>query len=94
MAFMASEKLITVKSTPTALLLSRQTLSTHYTDFCCCISASFVAMSIDKNKITTQDELGEPAPMDEADARAEAEMKKLEDQAKKDVAEGLRQTDE
>ena len=51
-------------------------------------------MSIDKNKITTQDELGEPAPMDEADARAEAEMKKLEDQAKKDVAEGLRQTDE
>jgi len=46
-------------------------------------------MSIDKNKITTQDELGEPAPMDQADKRAEAEMKRLEDQAKKDVAEGL-----
>jgi hypothetical protein len=47
-------------------------------------------MSIDKNKITTQDELGEPAPMDKADQRVEAEMKKLERQAKKDVAEGLR----
>lgn len=51
-------------------------------------------MSIDKNKITTQDELEEPAPMDKADERAEAEMKKLEEQAKKDVAEGLSQTDE
>lgn len=46
-------------------------------------------MSIDKNKITTQDELNEPAPMDQADKRVEAEMKKLESQAKKDVAEGL-----
>ena len=46
-------------------------------------------MSIDKNKITTQDELGEPAPMDKADQRVEAEMKKLEGQAKRDVAEGL-----
>ena len=48
-------------------------------------------MSIEKNKITTQDELGEPAPMDQADQRAEAEMKKLEEQAKRDVAEGLEQ---
>lgn len=47
-------------------------------------------MSIDKNKITTQDELGEPAPMDMADQRVEAEMKELERQAKKEVAEGLR----
>jgi hypothetical protein len=47
-------------------------------------------MSIDKNKIKTQDELNEPAPMDQAEQRAEAEMKKLEEQAKKDVAEGLR----
>ena len=46
-------------------------------------------MSIDKNKIKTQDELDEPAPMDEADKRVEAEMKKLENKAKKDVAEGL-----
>lgn len=46
-------------------------------------------MSIDKNKIKTQDEMDEPAPMDQADKRAEAEMKKLEDQAKRDVAESL-----
>jgi hypothetical protein len=51
-------------------------------------------MIIDKNKIKTQDELEEPAPMDQAEQRAEAEMKKLEDQAKKDVAEGLRNQDE
>lgn len=46
-------------------------------------------MSIDKNKIKTQDEMGEPAPMDKADQRVEAEMKELERQAKKEVAEGL-----
>lgn len=46
-------------------------------------------MSIDKNKITTQDELGEPAPIDVADARVEAEMKELEEKAKRDVREGL-----
>ena len=51
-------------------------------------------MSIDKNKIKTQDDLGEPAPMDQAEQRAEAEMKNLEGQAKKDVAEGLRIQDE
>jgi hypothetical protein len=51
-------------------------------------------MSIDKNKITTQDDLGEPAPMDKAEKRVEAEMRKLEGQAKKEVAEGLRQQDE
>ena len=51
-------------------------------------------MSIDKNKITTQDELNEAAPMDQADERARAEMEELERQAKKDVAEGLQQTDE
>jgi len=51
-------------------------------------------MSIDKNKIKTQDELDEPAPMDKAEQRVEAEMKKLEGQAKKEVAEGLRQQDE
>lgn len=50
-------------------------------------------MSIDKNKIKTQDELDEAAPMDQAEERARAEMKELERQAKKDVAEGLRQTD-
>lgn len=51
-------------------------------------------MSIDKNKIKTQDEMDEPAPMDQAEQRVEAEMKKLEGQAKKEVAEGLRQQDE
>lgn len=51
-------------------------------------------MSIDKNKIKTQDEMDEPAPMDQAEQRAEAEMKKLEGQAKRDVAEGLRNQDE
>ena len=48
-------------------------------------------MSIDKNKITTQEELGEPAPMDKADQIVEAEMKEMERQAKRDVAEGLQQ---
>ena len=48
-------------------------------------------MSIDKNKIKTQDELNEPAPMDKADQKVEAEMKKMEDEAKKEVAEGLKQ---
>lgn len=51
-------------------------------------------MSIDKDKITTQDELDEPAPMDQADERAQAEMRRLEREAKKAVAEGLSQTEE
>ena len=51
-------------------------------------------MSIDKNKIKTQDDLNEPAPMDKAEQRVEAEMKKLEDETKKEVAEGLKQQDE
>lgn len=46
-------------------------------------------MSIDKNKITTQDELNEPAPMDQVEARVEKEMRELEKKAKKDVREGL-----
>lgn len=50
-------------------------------------------MTIDKNKIKTQDELDEPAPMDQAEQRVEAEMKKLEDEAKREVAEGLRNQD-
>lgn len=51
-------------------------------------------MSIDKNNITTQDELNEPAPMDQADERAKAEMQELERKAKAAVAEGLQQTDD
>jgi hypothetical protein len=49
-------------------------------------------MSIDKNKITTQDELDEPAPIDVVDERVEKEMKELEQKAKKDVREGLNST--
>jgi len=49
-------------------------------------------MSIDKNKITTQDELNEPAPMDQVDERVDKEMKELEKKAKKDVREGLNST--
>ena len=51
-------------------------------------------MSIDKNKIKTQDELDEPAPMDQADQRADAEMRRLEGQARREVAEGLKKQDE
>ena len=51
-------------------------------------------MSIDKDKIKTQDEVNEPAPMDQAEQRVEAEMKELRDKAKRDVAEGLKKQGE
>lgn len=51
-------------------------------------------MSIDKNKIKTQDEVNEPAPMDQAEERVEAEMKELEEKTRRDVAEGLKQQGE
>ena len=47
-------------------------------------------MSIDKNKVKTQDELAEPAPIDQVEERVDAEMRKLEVAAKRDVAEGLK----
>ena len=50
-------------------------------------------MGIDKSRVKTQDELNEPAPIDEVEERVEAEMKRLEDAARKNVAEGL-QNDE
>ena len=46
-------------------------------------------MEIDKNKIVTQDELDEPAPIDQIENRVEAEMKVIEAQAKEQVADGL-----
>lgn len=46
-------------------------------------------MDIDKDKIVTQDELDEPAPIDQVEGRVEAEMKVLEGQAKEQVADGL-----
>lgn len=46
-------------------------------------------MQIDKNKIITQDELDEPAPIDQVEERVEAEMKRIEGRAKESVAQGL-----
>ncbi|HEV8371108.1 MAG TPA: hypothetical protein VGQ39_24405 [Pyrinomonadaceae bacterium] len=46
-------------------------------------------MKIDKNNVTTQDELNEQAPIDRVEERVEAKMKKLEGNAKKSVADGL-----
>ena len=46
-------------------------------------------MEIDKNRIVTQDELDEPAPIDQVEERVEAEMKVIEGQAKAQVADGL-----
>lgn len=46
-------------------------------------------MAIDKTKIKTQDEINEPAPIDQVEDRVEAEMKVLEGRAKEQVAHGL-----
>jgi len=46
-------------------------------------------MEIDKKKVQTQEETGELAPMDQVEERVDAEMKKLEGQAKQQVADGL-----
>ncbi len=46
-------------------------------------------MDLDKSKIVTQEETGEPAPVDQVEERVEAEMEKLRGEAKKLVADGL-----
>ena len=46
-------------------------------------------MGIDKDHIQTQEETGEPAPIDQVEERVEAEMKRLEGEAKKQVADGF-----
>jgi hypothetical protein len=46
-------------------------------------------VEIDKDKVRTQDEEAEPAPIDQVEDRVEAEMKQLEAQAKERVAHGL-----
>jgi uncharacterized protein YjbJ (UPF0337 family) len=46
-------------------------------------------MEINKDKIRTQDEENEPAPIDQIEERVEAEMKRLEGNAKERVAHGL-----
>jgi hypothetical protein len=49
----------------------------------------FVSMSIDKEKVKTQDEQPEPAPIDQIEERVEAEMERIEGHAKERVAQGL-----
>lgn len=46
-------------------------------------------MEIDKDKVVTQEETGELAPIDEVEARVEAEMKLIEGRAKESVAQGM-----
>lgn len=46
-------------------------------------------MQIDKDHIQTQEETGELAPMDQIEGRVEAEMKRLEGEAKRQVADGF-----
>ena len=46
-------------------------------------------MGIDKEKIVTQDELDEPAPVDEVEERVQAEMKRIEGEAKTKVGDGI-----
>ncbi|MGH9968348.1 MAG: hypothetical protein ACREBG_11050 [Pyrinomonadaceae bacterium] len=46
-------------------------------------------MEIDKSKIQTQDDMDEPALMDQVEGRVEAEMKVIEGKAKEQVAHGL-----
>jgi hypothetical protein len=50
-------------------------------------------VEIDKDKIVTQEESGEPAPMDQVEDRVEAEMKEIEGRAKERVAQGLQDED-
>lgn len=46
-------------------------------------------MGIDREKIVTQDELDEPAPVDQVEERVQAEMKRIEGEAKKKVGDGI-----
>jgi len=46
-------------------------------------------VEIDKDKIVTQEESGEAAPIDQVEERVEAEMKEIEGRAKERVAQGL-----
>ena len=50
-------------------------------------------MEIDKNKVITQDEMNEPAPIDQVEDRVEAEMMVIEGKAKEQVAHGLQDED-
>ncbi len=46
-------------------------------------------MEIDRDKIVTQEETGEPAAIDQTEERVRAEMKRIEGRAKESVGEGL-----
>ena len=46
-------------------------------------------MELDNKKIVTQEETGEPAAIDQVEDRVAAEMKRLEGEAKRFVADGL-----
>ncbi len=46
-------------------------------------------MEIDKDKVKTQDEEGEPAAIDQVEERVEAELKRLQGRAKERVGQGL-----
>ena len=46
-------------------------------------------MGIDKDNVKSQADTGKLAPIDEVEARVEAEMKRLRGEAKKQVADGL-----
>ena len=46
-------------------------------------------MEIDPDKVVTQEETGEEAPIDQVEERVEAEMKRIEGRAKEGVAQGI-----
>jgi hypothetical protein len=46
-------------------------------------------VEIDKTKVRTQEDEGEPAPIDQVEERVEAEMKRVEGSARERVAQGL-----
>jgi uncharacterized protein YjbJ (UPF0337 family) len=46
-------------------------------------------MAEESEKFVTQEETGEPAPIDQIESRVEAEMKAIEGRAKERVAHGL-----
>lgn len=50
-------------------------------------------MEIDKDKVRTQDDEAEPAPIDQVEDRVESKMREIEERAKKSVAEGLQESD-
>lgn len=50
-------------------------------------------MGIDKDKVITQDQEGEPAAIDQVEERVQAEMKRAEGRAKERVGQGLQDSE-